>query len=133
MDGFDHAHGQNLTIGLTRKLIGTVRRTHGNRQGIDTGLGNEIDRLIRIGQQLIMAERAFETVALFFFALTGFKRAQNPQLSFDRDTTGMGHFDDAARHIDIIVIAGRGLGIGHQRAIHHHRGKAVLNRRGAGP
>ena len=44
----------------------------------------------------------------------------------------MGHFGDAAGDIDIVLVAGGGLGVLFQRAVHHDRGEAVLDGGSAG-
>ena len=50
MNFLDHLHRKNIAVWLARKLVGAMRRPHRDRQRIDLGGANEIDRLIRIGQ-----------------------------------------------------------------------------------
>ena len=39
----------------------------------------------------------------------------------------MGHVDDLAGHVDIVVVVGGTLAVFHQRAVHHHRAKAQVD------
>jgi hypothetical protein len=75
---------------------------------------------------------AFEAVAVLGLAHAGFQAAQHAQLALDRDAAAVGHLDHLAGDVDIVLVAGRGLGVFHQRAVHHHRGEAVLDGGGAG-
>jgi len=59
-------------------------RYHRNRQRIDPGGANEIDGLIRIGQQLIVADLAFDAMAVFLFTAAMLERAEHAQLTFHR-------------------------------------------------
>ena len=94
--------------------------------------GDEIDGLVGIGQQLVVRQRAFGAVPVFGLAMAAFQRAQHAELAFDRGADPMRHARHAFGDLDIVVIARRRLGVGHQRAIHHHRGEAVADRRQAG-
>ena len=89
-------------------------------------------RLVGIGQQAGAVELAFETVAVLGFAMAGFERAEAAQFAFDRGADHMGE----ARHFrgdpDIVVVAAGRLAVFLERAVHHHRGEAVLDRRQAG-
>jgi hypothetical protein len=119
--------GQNVTGRRTGELVGAVRRADRNRQGIDAGLLHEIGSLFRIGQQLRMIECALGTDAVFFTGLAGFQRSEAAELAFHGHTTGVRHFDRAARDIHVVFIGGRGLAVFLQRAVHHHRGETELD------
>ena len=49
-----------------------------------------------------------------------------------RGADPMGHVHHITGDADIVVIVGGGLAVGHQRAVHHHRGEAILDSCGAG-
>ena len=132
MDFLDDAHREDLAIGLSREFIGAVRRPHGDRQRVDLGGAHEIDRLIRVGQQLIVADFALDAVAIFLFAATVLQRTEHPEFAFNGCADPVRHIDDTAGDIDIVAVIRRRLGIRPQRAVHHHGRKAVLDRRGTG-
>ena len=132
VDFLDHVHGEDIAVGLARELVGAVRGAHRDRQRVDLGGADEIDRLIRIGQQLIVADLAFDAMAVLLFAAAVFERAEHAQLAFHRGADPVRHLDHAAGDIDVVVIIRRGLGVGLERAVHHHRCEAVLDRGGAG-
>ncbi len=132
VDLLDHVHGQDVAVRLARELVGPVAGAHGDGQGVDAGALDELDRLVGIGQQLVMAEHALEAVAVFRLAHAAFQRAQHAQFAFNRHAAGVGHLDHLAGDLDVVLVGGGGLGVLHQRAVHHHRGEAVLDRRGAG-
>ena len=54
------------------------------------------DGLVRVGQQLVVAELALGAVAVFLVAHAGLERAEHAELAFDRDAAEMRHVDDAA-------------------------------------
>src|SRR5690606_33231276 len=73
-----------------------------------------------------------KAMAVFGLAHAGFQRAENAQFALDRDAARVGHFGDAARDVDVVLVRGGGLGVFFQPAVHHHRGEAVLDGGGAG-
>ncbi len=56
----------------------------------------------------------------------------NPELALDRGADPVGHVHDVAGDLDVVVVVGRRLAVGLQRAVHHHRGEAILDGGGAG-
>ena len=58
----------------------------------------------------------------------GFQRAQHAELAFDRCADPVRDLGDATGDVDVVFIVGGRLGVALQRAIHHHRGEAVLDR-----
>ena len=99
--------------------------TDGDCQGINLGFGDEISRLGRVGEQLGVVEGALKAVAVFRFALAGFQRAKATQFALDAHTDGMGHVHHFLGDGHVVLVAGRRLGIGFERAVHHHGGEAV--------
>jgi hypothetical protein len=91
VDRLDHVHRQDVAIGLARELVGAVRRAAGDRQRVDLGAKHEIERLVRIGQQLVMRELAFRARAVLGFRLAGFQRAEHAELAFHRRADPMRH------------------------------------------
>ncbi len=65
---FDDRHGENIAVRLARELVGAVRSPHRDRQRINLGGTDEIDGLIRIGEQLVVADLALDTVAVLLLA-----------------------------------------------------------------
>ena len=64
---------------------------------------------------------------VLFIAHAGFQRAKHPKLALDRYPAMMGHLRNISGNGHIIIIGGRCFTICFKRAIHHHRGKAILN------
>ena len=67
-------------------------------------------------------------MAVFLVAAHGLERAQATEFALDRDTGGVCHVDHLARHLDVVVVTGDGLAVGLQRAIHHDRTEAQVDR-----
>ncbi len=132
MDLLDHVHGQHLAVGLAGELVGAVRGAHGDGQRVDLGLAHELHRLVGIGQQLGVVELALEAVAVLLLAHAGLQRAQHAEFALDRGADPVGHLHHVAGDAHIVLVAGRGLGVALQRAVHHHTGEAVLDGGGAG-
>ena len=76
MDLLDAAHGQHFAGRLGGELVGAVAGADGHRQRVHVGLGHEIGRLIRVGQQLLAGEHAFRAVAVFLLAAARFERSE---------------------------------------------------------
>ena len=66
MDRLDDVHREHVAGGLVREFIGAVRRADGHGKRVHLGRGDEIGRLIRVGQQLLLRELAFGAVPVFF-------------------------------------------------------------------
>jgi len=64
-------------------------------------------------------------------ALHGLERAQAAELAFHGDAQLVRHLDHLAGDVDVVVVAGDGLAVGLERAVHHHRREAQLDRTGA--
>ena len=129
---FNHMHGQNSAVWLAGEFIRAMRRAHCNGQSIHLRGADKIDRFLGVGQKLVMRERALKAVAIFLLALSGLKRAQNTKLTFHRNAAEMRHVGHRLCDADIVIPITRRLAVVFQRAIHHYRGKARLNRRHAG-
>src|SRR5690606_33618519 len=100
----------------------------GNGQGVDLGLGDEVSGFFRIGQQLAVIQGAFCTDAVFFTGHTGFQRTQAAQLTLYRHATSVGESDGLLSDADVVFVIGRRLAVFTQRAIHHDRAEAQLDR-----
>ena len=132
VDLLDDMHRQDRAVGLAGELVGAVRGAHGDGERIDLGLGDELHRLVRVGQELVVAELALEAVAVLLLALAALQRAEHAELALDRDAAEMGHLGHRLGDADIVVPVARGLAVGLERAVHHHRGEAGLDRGHAG-
>ena len=132
VDFLHHVHGQDFAIGLAAELVGSMRGAHGNGKRIDTAAGHEIDRLFGVGQQLLEAKTALETVAILFLALARLQRAQATEFTFHRNADVVRDSSDLAGDIEVVLVACRRRRICLQRSIHHHRGEPRLHRRYAG-
>ncbi len=118
--------------GRAAELVGAMRGAAGDRQRVDLGAHDEVDRLVGIGQQLVVGEHALRAVTVLGLALAALQRAEHAELALDRGADMVCHAGDPLGDFDIVVVARRGLGIGQQGAVHHHRGEAVADRRQAG-
>jgi len=65
---------------------------------------------------------------VFLTRLAGFQRAQATQFALDRYANGVCHLDNLAGNRNVVLIAGRGLAVFTERAIHHHAGKPAAHR-----
>ena len=77
-------------------------------------------------------ELALGAVAVLLVAHAGLERAEHAELALDRDAAEMRHVGDRLGHGDVVVPVARRLAVGLQRAVHHHRGEAGLDRGHAG-
>ena len=132
MDFLHDLHGEDRAIGLAREFIGAVRGAHGDGERVDLGLGDEIDGLARIGQQLVVRELALGAVAVLLLALARLERAEHAQFAFDRGADPVRKVHHVFRHAHIVIVIRRRLAVGFERAVHHDRGEAEADRRGAG-
>ena len=128
VDFLDARDGQHITRGRARELVGAVAGADGNRQGVELRGLDELSRLFRVGEQLAVAELARGAHAVFLAGLAGFQAAQAAELALHRGADLVRHGDDLARHVDVVVKVGRRLAILAQRAVHHHRAKAQIQR-----
>src|SRR5690606_41034587 len=110
------------------ELVSAVAGADGDGQGVDLGLLHEVGSLFRVGQQLAVIQHAFGTHAIFFTGHAGFQAAQAAQLAFYGYAAGMGEGDSLLGYADVVVVVGRCLAVFTDRAVHHHRGKAQLDR-----
>ena len=79
-----------------------------------------------------MREHALGAVAVLRLALAALERAEHAELALDGDAGPMRHLRDLLGDADIVGVVGRRLAVCLERAVHHHRGEAVLDRGGAG-
>ena len=56
MDGLDTLHRQNISGWGPGKLISAVAGAAGNRQRVNAGISDKLSGLLRVSQQLVMAE-----------------------------------------------------------------------------
>jgi len=105
-----------------------VGSTDGNCQGIYLGALDEVSRFFRVGQHLAVIQNAFCTDAVFFASHTGFQRTQAAQLAFNRYAASVRQGNGLLSHANVVVVVGRGLAVFTQRAVHHHRAEAQLDR-----
>ena len=125
---FLHAvNRQNFARGFAGELISTVARADRDSEGIKLGLADEVNCLIRIGEQLLTGQRAFSALTVFFFTGQCFERADAAELAFDGHTDAVSRFNDAAGGFDVVLVSGHRLAVRHQGAVHHHGGKAVAH------
>jgi len=127
MDLLDAVDPQDVAGRLLGELIGTMGGTDGDRQGVDLGLFGEIRCFIGIGQHLIHLQLAFGADTVLFTGFTRLQRTQAAQFTLYGHTAGMGHFNHLSGDFDVVFVTGRGLGVFHQGAVHHHRREAGLD------
>ncbi len=72
---------------------------------------------LRVGQQLVMAQRALDAMPVFLLAAPMLEAAKDAKFALDRDAAEMRHIGHLFRHADIVVPIRRCLAIGLQRAI----------------
>lgn len=120
MDLLDHPHRQDVAVGFAAELVGAMRRAHRDGERIDLGGTNEVDRLVGIGEQLVVADLALDAVTILLLTAAMLERTEHAELALHRRTDPMREIDDAAGDRHVVVVVGCGLGVRLQRAVHHH-------------
>nr|CUV12243.1 conserved protein of unknown function [Ralstonia solanacearum] len=128
VDFLDAADRQDVAGGLARELVGAMAGADGDGQGVELGGLDELRGFLGVGQQGRMIELADGAVAIFLARLAGFQRTQAAEFTLDRHANLVRHVDHAARDVDVVVERGRGLAILAQRAVHHDRAEAQVDR-----
>ena len=100
----------------------------GNGQRIDAGISHELRGFFRVGQQLVMTQFARRTDTIFLSRFTRFQRTKTANFALYRNTAGMGHLYNVARNARVIVVIHGRFTVLSQRAVHHDRTEAQLNR-----
>ena len=85
---------------------------------------DEVGGLVGVGQQLVARHLALGAVAVFLVALHRLQRAEAAQFALDGHADRVRHVDHLARDVDVVVVAGDGLAVFLQRAVHHDAGEA---------
>lgn len=76
---FLHAvNRQNFARGFAGELISTVARADRDSEGIKLGLADEVNCLIRIGEQLLTGQRAFSALTVFFSLVSVSREPMQP-------------------------------------------------------
>ena len=128
VDFHDALNRQDVTGGLARELVSAVAGANGNGQRVQLGALDEVGRLLGVGQQLFARHHGIGAVAVFLVALHGLERAKAAQLAFHRDTELVRHVHHLASDFDVVVVAGDGLAIGFQTAVHHDGAETQVHR-----
>ncbi len=97
--------GQNIACRWSAKFIGAMAGATGDSESIYAGFGDEICRFFWVGEHLVVGQHAVCANAVFFPSGAGFEGAEAAQLTFDGNTTGMGHIDGALGDINVVLIA----------------------------
>ena len=116
VDLLDDAHLEHLAVGRLRELVRAVRRADRDRERVDPGRRDELDRLVGIGE--VHLARAVPVL----------DPAERAELALDGDATRVRVLDDLLRDGDVVVERGRRLAVGLERAVHHHAREAELDR-----
>ena len=126
VDLLDEVHLQHVAGGLLGELVGAVAGADGDGQGVAAGVGDEVLGLVRVGQvrQGLVAAQAGAVAVL--------DAAQAADLALDGHAQGVGLLHDLPGDLDVVLVGGRRLAVLHQRAVHHHRGEALLDGAEAG-
>ncbi len=75
------------------------------RPARDAGLFHEIAGLVRIGQQLLAGQLAFEAVPVFLVARSGLEIAEIAQFAFHRGSSRMGDAHHIGGDAHIVLVA----------------------------
>ncbi len=100
----------------------------GDGQGIDLSALDEVSGFFRVSQHLAVIQNAFRTHAVFFTGHAGFQRTQHAQLAFHGNATGVSEGHNTTGNVDVVVVICWGLAVFTQRAVHHDRAEAQLDR-----
>ena len=100
----DAVDGEDVAGGGAGELVGTVAGATGDGQGVDLGGLDELGRLFRVGQHLVVGQLALGADAVLFTGLARFQRPQAAQFTLHRYTAGMGHLHRLAGDAHVVVI-----------------------------
>ncbi len=128
MDLFDTLDRQDVAGRRLGELVSAVAGADGDGQGIDLSALDEVGGFFRVGQHLAVIQNTFRTNAVFFTGHAGFQRTQHAQLAFHGNAAGVSERHHATGNVDVVVVIGRRLAVFTQRAVHHHRAEAQLDR-----
>ena len=128
VDGGDAVHREDVAGRLAGELVGAMAGADGNGERVDAGARDEVLRLRRVGEHHVVRQCAFCADTVFLAGLPGLERAEAAEFALDRHAHHMRHLADAARHLDVVVVARGRLGVFLQRAVHHHAGEAGADR-----
>ena len=105
VDFLDHAAWRGCRRPACARTCRRRATSHCDREGIDLGGANEVDRLIGIGEQLVMSDRRPHHVRPplrpAMSPATRARRAPPPPTH-----RSMSHFDHATGDVDIVVVIG---------------------------
>ena len=93
-----------------------MARADRDRERVDAGLLDEVDRLVGIGQ--VHLARAVAVL----------DPAERAELALDLHALRVRRLDDLAGDRDVVLVVGGRLAVGEQRAVHHHAREAELDR-----
>ena len=116
VDLLDQVHDQHVAGRRLGELVGAVARADRDGQRVDAGVGDELLGLVGIGE--VDLARAVSVL----------DAAERADLALHRDAARVGVLDDLARHRHVVLVARGRLAVALQRAVHHHRGEAGVDR-----
>ena len=76
MDLLDARHRQHLAVRLVGELVGAVAGADRHRQRVHAGVSHEPLRLVGVGQELVVRQRALGAVAVLLVPRAGLQRAE---------------------------------------------------------
>ena len=132
--------GIRLWISLTRLIastspvggrvnfVGTVAGADGDRQRVELRGLDELGGFFRVGQQLVVPKLADGADAVLPPASPVSSEPRQPSSPSNGDADLVRHRDDLLRYIDVVVEIGRRFAVFLQRAIHHDRAEAKVDR-----
>src|SRR5690606_5368292 len=100
MNLLDPVDGQNVTGRWPRELVGSMARTHRDRQCINVSFLHETRGLVRVGKQLTVVQYACSPDAILLASGARLQRAKASQLAFHRNAAGMSHVYHGTGHAD---------------------------------
>ena len=118
VDGDQDVHLEDGAVGLLGELVSAMAGADGDCEGVDAGKLGELDSLVGIGD--VVQTRPTCSVAVF-------NAAQHADFTFHRDAALVGEVDHLLGDGDIFFKRGRGLAVGLERAVHHHRGETQFD------
>ena len=89
---------------------------------------HETGGFFRVGQHLIVVQFANCADTIFFTRFTGFERTEAAQFTFYGYADFVRHGNHFFGHFHVVGKIRRGFTVFTQRAVHHHRAKAQINR-----
>ena len=107
VNGLDTVHRQNIPGWGPGELISAVAGAAGNRQRVNAGISNKLSGLLRVSQQLVMAQLPRGANAILLACFSRFQRTEATDFTLDGNPASMRHVNNVTRNTCVVVVVHR--------------------------